>query len=221
MIQALLWDLDGVLVNAMPLHEEAFLIAVHVEGKIDLTQQEHAQHYAGLPTKVKVAKLITEKRLDPRYAEAVVKAKQHWTQEFITYRVHPDPSRIALLEHFQSHFRMGCVTNCIKKTTMDLLERSQLLKYVRECIVTNEDALPKPSPEPYQKACGLLEVDPKEALVFEDHDVGMTSAFSAGCQATQIKTYEELTVERVWDAIKKAELYLEEPDLPETPTEEV
>ena len=205
MIQAILYDLDGVLVDAMALHEEAFLAALRVEGKIDLTQQEHQAAYAGLPTKVKVQRLIAEGKLEARYAEAVVKTKQALTEEYIHQRIHPEPQRMTLLEHFRPHFSLGCVTNCLRKNAVQLLMQSNLLRFFEECLVTNEDAAPKPSPEPYRKACGILDVEPHKALVIEDHDVGLTSAWNAGCYSVKLPAYADLTIPFVWEAIKKAE----------------
>ena len=213
MIRALLYDLDGVLVDAMSLHEEAFLAAVRAYGKIALSQQEHQERYAGLPTRKKLEALVRVGALDQRYVEEVAKAKQRLTQEYIAQRIHPDPSRINLLQHFKGKYPQGCVTNCIKSTTMDLLTRAQLLPLL-DAIITNEDVKsPKPDPEPYIRACGLLGFTPREVLVFEDHDVGMTSAYNAGCQARQIKEYRELTVEVVWQAIEEANLLAKEQPL--------
>lgn len=204
-IKAILYDLDGVLCDGVDLHEEAFLAAVRAYGKIDLSQQEHQERYAGLPTRKKLEALVKVGALDQRYVEDVAKAKQRLTQEYIVHRIHADPSRINLLQHFKGKYPQGCVTNCIKSTTIDMLTRAQLLPLL-EVIVTNEDVKsPKPDPEPYIRACGLLGFSPNEVLVFEDHDVGMTSAYNAGCLARQIREYRELTVQVVWEAIVEAD----------------
>lgn len=208
MIKALLFDLDGVLVDAMDLHEEAFLSALRAYGGAVLSTQEHRERYAGLPTKKKLEALVHVGLLDPRHVEAVAQAKQRLTFEYMAQRLRQDPGRINLLRHFMPQYLLGCVTNCIKRTSAEMLQRAGLFTML-QCVITNEDVKePKPSKEPYQKACQVLGIQPEEALVFEDHDIGMTSAFNAGCNARQIRVFRELTVEIVWDAIREADLAL-------------
>jgi HAD superfamily hydrolase (TIGR01509 family) len=56
-------------------------------------------------------------------------------------------------------------------------------------VVTSSDVLRnKPAPDPYQRACELLEVQPQRALVIEDSPTGLKSATEAGCQTVAITT---------------------------------
>lgn len=207
-VKGLLFDLDGVLVDAMALHEEAFLAALRAQGGIDLSQQEHSQDFAGLPTKVKLRRLVELGRLDARKVSAISEAKQLFTLSYAEQKLRTDPQRMYLLEHFTAHgMKLGCVTNCIKRTATELLERTGLLQYVEECLVTNEDvSSPKPHPEPYSKACGILGLEPSAVVAIEDHPVGIESAQKAGCHTMHLLQWEHLTIDNVWDAIQKAEL---------------
>ena len=207
MIHALLFDLDGVLCDLMALHEEAFLAAVRVEGHFDLGAIEHRAHYAGRSTKQKLQMLVDIGLITQQQVSPIAQAKQRLTQTYVEQQVHPLTDRIALLRHFQTAgYGLGCVTNCIKSTAFDVLNRAGLLPFVERCVITNEDAQPKPSPEPYQKACGLLETAPNEALVFEDHEVGLAAAKAAGCLTQHVPTYGWLSIESVWEAIEGAEM---------------
>ena len=205
-IKALLMDLDGVLVDAMTLHEEAFLSAVRAYGGIELTVEQHRGELAGLPTKAKLKRLVETGALDHRKCEKIAEAKQALTQTYIEQRLRPDRHRAALLEHFQgAGFQLGCVTNCIRSTTEEMLKRATLHKYFDTCIITNEDVkAPKPDPEPYIRACQVLGRMPHEVVAFEDHDRGLTSAFQAGCYTRAIPQFKDLTVEVVWTAIQEA-----------------
>ena len=204
-VKALLFDLDGVLVDLMALHEEAFLAAVRTEGKVDLGVVEHQAHYAGRSTKQKLQMLVDIGLITREQVSKIAACKQRLTQTYIEQRCTPDTQRLALLQHlWGADYKLGCVTNCIKTTTYEVLRRTQLLPFLEECIVTNEDVkFPKPSPEPYQHACGLLELPPAEVLVFEDHPLGMESAFKAGCHVQQVHTFPELTVDFVWATIEE------------------
>ncbi len=215
-VKALLFDLDGVLVDAMAWHEEAFLTALRMHGNITLTSLEHRERYAGLSTKQKLAALERVGLISPKQVSEIAQEKQRLTGHLIEQRTVVDRQRVYLLEHFAAAgFTLGCVTNCIKSTATELLRRTELLPFMA-CLVTNEDVTsPKPAPEPYYKACSLLGLQPEETLVFEDHDLGLTSAFNAGCWTTQILEYRELTVERVWTAIQQANAAIKAKDQPE------
>ena len=201
-------DLDGVLVDAMDWHEEAFLAALRAHGGVDIGVQEHRERYAGMPTKAKLAHLVKLGVIPESKVERIAQAKQALTQTYIELHATIDAQRVYLLRHFQTAgYLLGCVTNCITSTTIDMLTRTGVMPFVASCVVTNEMVKePKPSPEPYRKACGLLGVETHEALAFEDHDIGMTSAFNAGVYTRQITTFKELTVETVWTAIQQANL---------------
>ena len=212
-IKALLFDLDGVLVDAMAWHEEAFLAAVRVAG-LALTAEEHRAAFAGLPTKQKLQRLVEQGKLPASKVAAVAAVKQALTQTYIEQRATPDRSRQYLLQHFKSAgYLLGCVTNCIKHTTTEVLTRTQLLPLL-DIVVTNEDVKePKPSKAPYLRACELLHLQPGETLAFEDHDLGVTAAYNAGCAVRQIHAFDELTIEVVWEAIQQANQQLKESTL--------
>ena len=211
MIKAFIFDLDGVLVDLMSLHEAAFLSALKVVGGLDLGEDVHRARYAGRSTKQKLRQLVEHGLLESDKVDDVATLKQELTGKAILATVHELPARRYLMEHFQAGaFKLGCVTNCTKRTAYEVLRRIGVLPYL-EAVVTNEDgAAPKPSPEPYRMVCGLLGVEPKEALVFEDHEVGRTAARLAGCHVQPVHAPPQLTVEFVWEAIRLAQAYDEE-----------
>lgn len=214
MIKALLYDLDGVLYDGMALHEEAFLAAIRTEGAV-LSVEDHRKDYAGLPTRKKLERMVQRGLLTEARATSAFQTKQQLTQTYLEQRIRPDTDRLYLLRHMkEAGLRQGCVTNCIKSTTYEILRRTELLPFL-DPVITNEDVrAPKPSPEPYLAACHALDLQPKETLVFEDHDVGMTSAFTAGCNVRQITQYDELTIAVVWKALEEANRLLKGEEIP-------
>lgn len=206
MIRAIIFDLDGVLVNAMDWHAQSFLAAYRALTGHRLDRAYHDTELAGLPTREKLKLLTKTTYLTPFQRDAFEGLKQRFTLRQIERRCRPDPARVALLRHFQGHFLLGCVTNCITQTTNRMLEKSQLRKYL-EVVVTNEMAAPKPDPAGYRLACGMLGILPTDVLVIEDHPRGVVAAQKAGCQVNILEHYADLTPAFVWEGIQRADAY--------------
>lgn len=204
-IKAIAFDLDGVLVNAMALHEEAFCAAVRLAGKVSFGVEDH-RPLAGLPTKTKLRHLVERGIIKTQDQEAIAKQKQALTLEYISQRCRPDRKRAALLAHLVSRkIKVGVVTNCSRLATMRMLEYTQLAPHIA-AIVTNEDVpAPKPDPSGYHAICGMLQAAPTETLAIEDHPRGVEAASKAGLHVAVLHQFDDLDLEFVEDAIQRME----------------
>ena len=80
MVKLIIFDLDGVLVEARDIHYEALNRALSsVDSNYIISRKEHLSSYDGLPTKKKLAKLTKEKGLPESYYDEVWKRKQYFT----------------------------------------------------------------------------------------------------------------------------------------------
>jgi len=61
-----------------------------------------------------------------------------------------------------------------------LLASSNLEEYFAFSVTSDDLPRTKPHPDPYLHACEVLKLDPKECLVFEDSNTGVTSSLGAG-----------------------------------------
>ena len=191
MIQAILFDLDGVLVNAAPWHAQAFREALQTVG-VELSASEHAAWLDGLPTKEKVHRMMETRLLAPAQAARVMIEKQRRTKALVRKLCRPDLSRQELLCALAPTYRLGCVTNCTHANATRLLEKAALRPFF-PVLVTQEDAPEgKPHPALYHIACQRLFLDPGQVAAVEDNPYGLESASQAGCHV-YATTYETLT----------------------------
>ncbi|MDZ7738280.1 MAG: HAD-IA family hydrolase [Bacteroidales bacterium] len=78
-----------------------------------------------------------------------------------------------------------------RDTVMHTLEVIDMKKYFRHVVTADDVKNHKPDPETFFKCAELLEVAPSDIIVFEDGDLGIRAAKSAGMQAVDVRGWYE------------------------------
>lgn len=172
-MQAVLFDLDGVLVEACDWHYEALNSALISFGKLPIGRDEHETTFNGLPTRVKLEML----GISADEADEINKQKQKHTIDIIRSSAKIMPEKIELLSYLRSKgIKTACVTNSIRETTEAMLSATGQIGLF-DLIVTNEDVQRnKPYPDCYNHAIATLGVDPLQCLCVEDSPKGIQAA---------------------------------------------
>ena len=200
-IKAVIFDLDGVLVEAKEWHYLALNKALkHFGFKID--RVEHLTTYDGLPTKVKLNRLSKEKRLPIKLQSFISELKQKYTEEFFFTECKPNFYHQALMIRLkEENYKIVVASNSIRNTVKSALKLSNLLKYV-DFFLSNEDvSKPKPSPEIYKKATKKLKMNSKNILVVEDNFNGIRAAKSARCNLLEVENVNDVNEINVFNKI--------------------
>jgi phosphoglycolate phosphatase len=82
--------------------------------------------------------------------------------------------------------KLACVTNKAQAFTMPLLEASGLAPLLDATVTSDQVGKRKPHPEPYLRACALLEVSPGEAVVIGDSANDAEAGRAAGCRVVLV-----------------------------------
>ena len=101
-IKAVVFDLDGVLLDAREWHYEALNKALNIFG-INITRNEHLEFYDGLPTKTKLKKLSEFKGLPFSLHSLINNLKQKFTSEFIHTKCSPYFAHEVLMSHLKEN----------------------------------------------------------------------------------------------------------------------
>jgi HAD superfamily hydrolase (TIGR01509 family) len=194
---AVIFDMDGVLLDATDWHYEALNEALHPFGysiPIDL----HLDRFNGLSTKSKLEILSAEYGLPRELHELISETKQDRTQRIAYQKCFPNPSHLILLNRLKIlGFRIGLCTNSIRLTTEQMLGLAQLINFM-DVVVTNEDVRkPKPDPQGYLLACEQLSVSPHRTLVVEDGKFGIEAARKAGCDVIEVEGPHQVSIENL------------------------
>ena len=204
MIKVVIFDLDGVLVDARELHYEALNRALD---KYDarITRDEHLSTYDGLPTTTKLELLTKNKGLPKDVYKNIWEDKQFQTQKIIDEEYGPDKRMIEILSKLKKEGYKICVcSNSIRETTRLMLIRRGFKKFM-DFFISNQDVKnPKPNPEMFLKAMVEYGVSPKECVIVEDSHYGRQAAFKAGAHLCAVENSEDVTYEKIKSVIKKA-----------------
>lgn len=204
-IKAILFDMDGVLIDAKDWHYEALNKALELFG-IEISRYDHLRTFDGLPTREKL-KLISARYYLPESLHLLInQLKQSYTTDYIYQRCHPMfQHEYALSRLHAQGYKLAVCSNSIRKTIETMMERAELMPYL-DLIVSNEDVVKaKPDPEMYLTAMRKLSMQPQECIVVEDNPNGIEAGKASGAQVLQVVTVMDVNYENIVRKIGECE----------------
>ncbi len=193
-IKAILFDLDGVLVDMPDGHYEALNKALAMFGA-KIEPEEHMSFFNGLSTKKKISQLEEQGRLPGGLSEFINTIKQQYTKEIIPKYCVPDYSKIIMIKELKNKgLVLGCCSNSIRETLDIMLKSSQLYEYFDLILGNDEITHQKPHPEIYLKAFETLKLKPEECLIVEDAPHGIASAKASGAKVLEVRGVQDVNL---------------------------
>jgi len=196
-IKAVLFDMDGVLIDAKEWHYVALNKALELFG-MPISRLDHLTTFDGLPTRKKLQMLSLERELPNELHEFINSMKQQYTMEL----VHSQCKPVFIHEHALSNlksqdYKLAVCSNSVRNSVLAMMEKSGLSIYL-DYVVSNEDVQNgKPDPEMYVKAMNYFNLQPEECLIVEDNENGIRAAKSAGGHLLIVKDIAEVNLENI------------------------
>jgi HAD superfamily hydrolase (TIGR01509 family) len=206
MIKLIIFDLDGVLVEAKEIHFKTLNQALWEIGKSNkyvITEKEHLSTYDGLKTNQKLELLTQKKGLHPDTYETVWNRKQDLTIEAIS-ELTPNTHLIVVFKRLRDMgYKLACASNSIRRSVLVMLSKIGLIEYM-DLIISNEDVKnSKPHPEMYWKAMSMMSVLPDETLIVEDSPHGLLAASRSRANVLRVDNPSDLTFEKISSKLKE------------------
>jgi HAD superfamily hydrolase (TIGR01509 family) len=201
-IKAVIFDMDGVLIDAKEWHYEALNKALLLFG-MEISRYDHLVTFDGLPTKKKLEMLSLERGLPEELHEFINILKQQYTMEIVNQKCKPMFHHEYALAKLKSNgYKLAVCSNSIRNSVQIMLKKAALLNYM-EFFISNQDVKNgKPDPEMYNNAIKRLGLKPKECLIVEDNEHGIMAAKASGANVMEVEVVQDVNYQSIIENIK-------------------
>lgn len=205
MTKLVIFDLDGVLVEAKEIHYTTLNKAIEdVAGEeYVITHSEHLSTYDGLKTQQKLDMLTKSKGLSTDLHIDIWNLKQLLTINAIS-QLKQDERLVSIFKELRSRgYQLACCSNSIRRSVLVMLSKIGLIEYM-DLILSNEDVKnSKPHPEMYWKGMSMMGVLPEETLIVEDSPHGLLAASRSRASVLRVDNPNDLTLEKLETKLKQ------------------
>ena len=183
---ALIFDMDGVIVDSNPLHRGAWT-AFNARHGLETTGAMLEGMYGRRNDQI--VRDFFGDSLSPEAVAAYGAAKEEIYREMLGSRI--EEMLVPGLRPFLDLFRgapLAVATNAETENVDFVLDRAGLRQYFHVVVDGHQVSHPKPHPEIYLRAAELLAVWPENCIVLEDSHTGVAAARAAGMRVIGIGT---------------------------------
>jgi beta-phosphoglucomutase len=200
-IKAVLFDMDGVLIDAREWHYEALNEVLRIFG-YEITRAMHEDRFDGLSTSKKLEMLTKEVGLPQHIHGMINRIKQDRTLRIAASKCFPNIAHQVLISKLKKQgFKVGVVTNSIRQTTEFMLTYAGIFELL-DVVITNQDVdKPKPNPDGYKLAMQKLDVLPSETLIVEDSPYGVAAGQASGAKVVQVNSVSDVSIDLFYGLI--------------------
>lgn len=198
MIKLIIFDLDGVLVDAKKIHYNTLNQSLsEVDSKYIISEAEHLSVYDGLKTNQKLDLLTKNKNLDKKYHTQIWNTKQKLTIDAIS-KLEKNIRLVNLFVSLRNRgYKLICCSNSIRRSVLVMLSKIGLIEHM-DLVLSNEDVKnAKPHPEIYWKAMSLMGMLPEQTLIVEDSPTGLLAANRSKANVLRVDNPDDLTEEKM------------------------
>ena len=196
MIKLVIFDLDGVLVEAKQIHYEALNKALGEQYAI--SWDEHLSTYDGLKTNQKLEMLHKYKGLPQEQFKTIWDNKQKYTLKALSDLKPNAQLQVCMDLLINQGYKLAVCSNSIRKTVLTVLSKFDIIDRF-DLILSNEDIVnSKPHPEMYWVAMSKIGCLPEETLIVEDSPYGLLAASRSKAHVMRVGSPKEVNYNNIY-----------------------
>ena len=189
MSKALLFDLNGTIIDDMEFHEKAWYNVLVNQLGANLTQDQVKKHMYGKNIEL-LERIFGKDHFTATEMHKLSIDKEIGYQKEFTPHLKLIKGLDTFLEKaYQHKIPMAIGSAAIMFNIDYIVDGLSLHKYFDAVISADDVTSSKPDPETFTKCADALKADYKNCIVFEDAPKGVEAALNAGMKAVVIKTY--------------------------------
>lgn len=187
-IKLVIFDMDGVLVDACDWHRKALNMALKEVSGYEISLEDHYSIFNGLPTRVKLSLLVESNKIKKEDSDKIYKMKQDYTIDLINQSAQEDSEKIEMICALKARgLKVACFTNSIKHTAQLMLSKAGVFNLL-DMFLSNQDVEnSKPAPEGYIKTMENFKMSRNETLIVEDSPKGTKAALASGANVLVVE----------------------------------
>ena len=183
-VQAIIFDMDGVIVDSEERHERAFLEVVREIGYDDRLDFRFAD-YIGRSDQVMWVDFVARHKPSQPLAELLARKRQRMVE--IIRREQPLFDGLPeLIEKLAPRYALGLASGSERQVVEAVLEIKRLGRFFSAIVADSDVEHGKPAPDIFLRAAEILSVAPQGCCVIEDSKPGVAAALAAGMQVIAI-----------------------------------
>ncbi len=204
-IKAVIFDMDGVLIDAKDWHYEALNKALAIFG-LTISRHDHLVTFDGLSTGQKLKMLSKTYVLPSSLHSFINEMKQQYTMDITHQLCKPVfHHQYALSKLKEEGYHLAVASNSIRNTVKVMMEKSSLIEYL-DFYLSNQDVVKgKPDPEIYNLAISKLGLSPSECVIVEDNENGIKAATASGANVLKVESIHDVNFDNITNFIKEVE----------------
>jgi beta-phosphoglucomutase len=202
-IKLVIFDLDGVLVNACEWHRVALNEALRDVCNYEISLEDHYSTFNGIPTKKKLDILLECGIIREEDIEKVYNKKQNKTLEVIEKSCKVREEKVEMLKFLKNKgIILACYTNSIRETGALMLKNTGIYDFF-DLFISNQDVpQPKPSPSGYVQAMDHFNIEKENALIIEDSPKGFEAAYRSGAKVFRVINQDQVDIKLFKEFVK-------------------
>lgn len=189
--EGLIFDMDGTLIDTMPVHAKAWgMVGKQFGYEFD---SQIMYNLGGATVRTIAEEMMKSANMPLERLDEVITAKRA-----LSYQLIPSQSILLptfdIVKHFYQKKPIALGSGSHRKIIDMLIDKLDIASYFNAIVSADDVKAHKPHPETFLRCAELIKINPTNCIVFEDADLGVKAGLSAGMDVFDIRTQQIITI---------------------------